>query len=69
MARRRRPQAQWVVDNQGERTAVILDIKAYGLLVEAFEQAEDVRAYNEAKAEGDEFIPLEETWPPRVPTA
>ena len=66
MAKNLRPQAQWIVNSNGERTAVILDIKVYELLVEAFEQAEDIRAYNEAKAEGDEFVPLEEAWPSRV---
>ena len=69
MARSRRPQAQWIVDSKGERTAVILDIKVYEMLVEAFEQAEDIRAYNEAKARGDEFIPFEEARPPRARTA
>ena len=69
MAKRRRAQAQWIVDDKGDRTAVILDIKVYETLVEAFEQAEDIRAYNEAKAAGDEFIPFEEARPPRVRTA
>jgi len=69
VAKSRRPRAQWVVDSQGERTAVILDIKVYEMLVEAFEQAEDIRAYNEAKAKGDEFIPFEAAWSPRLPTA
>jgi len=55
-----------VVDSQGERVAVILDIKVYETLVEAFEQAEDIRAYQEAKAKGDEFIPFDEARPPRA---
>jgi len=50
---------QFVVDEKGERTAVILPIREYDALVEAAQDLEDIRAADEARAEGGEPIPLE----------
>lgn len=49
---------RFVVDEQGKRTAVLLDIEAYEALLEALEELEAGRAYDEAKASGDEAIPF-----------
>jgi len=49
---------QYVVDQNGNRTAVLLDLKYYGELVAALEEIEAIRAYDEAKASGDEAIPF-----------
>ncbi len=51
---------QFVVDEEGKRTKVILDIEDYEKLLEAFEEAGDVRACDESKASGEESIPLEQ---------
>jgi hypothetical protein len=51
---------QFIVDEKGNRTAVILDIQSYEQLLEAAEELEDMRAFDEAEAEGGEYIPLEQ---------
>lgn len=47
---------QFVVDESGNRTAVLLDVKRYFELLEAQEELESIRAYDEAKSSGDEAI-------------
>jgi hypothetical protein len=49
---------QFVVDESGNRTAVLLDIRRYFELLEAQEELESIRAFDEAKASDDEAIPL-----------
>ncbi len=55
---------RYIVDQDGNRTAVILDIETYEHLLEEIEDAADVRAYDEAKAAlaagEDEVIPLDQ---------
>ena len=55
---------EYIIDESGERTRVILDLAEYRRLVEAAEELENIAAYDEAKAaiekEGDEAIPLEQ---------
>lgn len=52
--------ARFVTDEAGNRIGVILDIDRYEELVDALEELEDIRAFDEAKASGDEAIPFEE---------
>ncbi|MGB9179611.1 MAG: hypothetical protein WCB68_10245 [Pyrinomonadaceae bacterium] len=47
---------QFVVDESGNRTAVLIDIERYSELLEAQEELESIRVYDEAKASGDEAI-------------
>lgn len=47
---------QFVVDESGNRTAVLIGIERYSKLLEAHEELESIRAYDEAKASGDETI-------------
>jgi hypothetical protein len=54
------PKHRFVVDDSGERTAVILDIGEYQKLLEEAEELEAIRAYDAAKAAGDEAIPFEQ---------
>lgn len=49
---------QFVVDESGNRTAVLLDIERYFELLEAQEELESIRAFDEAKASGDDAIPF-----------
>ncbi len=51
---------QFVTDTEGNRTAVILDMETYRQLVEAQEELDDIRAYDAAKAAGDEVIPFDQ---------
>ena len=49
---------RFVVDESGSRTAVLLDIERYFELLEAQEELESIRAFDEAKASDDEAIPF-----------
>lgn len=49
---------RFVVDGSGKRTAVLLDIERYSELLKAQEELESIRAYDEAKASGDDAIPF-----------
>jgi hypothetical protein len=48
---------QFVTDERGTRLAVMLPAKEYDSLLEELEQAEDMIAYDQAKAAGGETIP------------
>ncbi|MBM4285913.1 MAG: hypothetical protein FJ128_11810 [Deltaproteobacteria bacterium] len=50
----------YVVDDQGNKVAVFLEISEYRRLLEAWEELESLRAYDAAKASGDEALPLEQ---------
>jgi PHD/YefM family antitoxin component YafN of YafNO toxin-antitoxin module len=56
--------AQYVVDENGKHISVILPIEEYERMIEALEDLEDVRLYDEAKAalqRGEsEVVPLEQ---------
>ena len=54
------PKHQFVVDDSGEKKAVILDIAEYQKLIEEAEELEAIRAYDAAKAAGDDAIPFEQ---------
>ena len=49
---------QFVVDESGKRTAVLLEITQYEKLLEAREELEEMRIYDEAKAADDTAIPF-----------
>lgn len=49
---------QFVVDESGKRTAVLLEIEHYFELLEAQEELESIRAFDAAKQSGDEAIPF-----------
>ena len=51
---------QFLVDERGNRTGVLLDIERYSELLEAQEELESIRAYDEAKASGDEAVPFDQ---------
>lgn len=49
---------QFVVDESGKRTAVLLEITQYEKLLAAREELEELRIYDEVKAVEDEAIPF-----------
>ena len=57
-------EARYIVDENGKRVSVILPVEEYERLKEELEELEDIRLYDEAKAEiereGSEIIPLEQ---------
>ena len=48
-------ETQFLTDETGNRTAVLLPIKKYNKLIEKLEDLEDVRLYDEAKSEDDGY--------------
>ena len=51
---------RFIVDENGQRVGVLLDIEDYRQLLEEVEELEAIRAYDAAKASGDEAVPLEQ---------
>jgi hypothetical protein len=51
---------QYVVDKNGDPVGVILDIGVYRKILEELEELAAIRAYDAAKASGDEAIPFEQ---------
>lgn len=51
---------EFLTNAKGERIKVVIDVAEYEKLIEDAEDREDVRAYDKAKASGDEAIPLEQ---------
>ena len=51
---------RYITHEKGERIEVVLDLEDYQELLNALEELEDIRAYNETVARGDEFVDFEE---------
>ncbi|HEY0079853.1 MAG TPA: hypothetical protein VGB73_14675 [Pyrinomonadaceae bacterium] len=47
---------RYLIDETGARIAVLLDLEYYQKLLEALKELESIRAYDEARASGDEAI-------------
>jgi hypothetical protein len=54
------PKERFIIDEKGQRIGVLLDIEDYQRLLEELEELEAIRAYDAAKASGDEVLPLEQ---------
>ena len=51
---------RFVVDENGNRVGVLLEIDDYTKLVEALEELESIRAYDSAKSSGDDVVPFDD---------
>jgi PHD/YefM family antitoxin component YafN of YafNO toxin-antitoxin module len=51
---------RYVVDDAGNRVAVLIDIEEYQKVLEALEELESINAYDEAKASNDEIISFDQ---------
>ena len=51
---------QYLVDAEGNRIKVVLDLADYQRLLEELEELESLRAYDAAKAAEEEVIPFEQ---------
>ncbi len=52
---------QDIVDSDGKRTAVLLDIATFKRLIEAEEELEDIRAYDAVKEKVDAELKADES--------
>ena len=51
---------RFVVDETGNRVAVLIDIDEYQKVLEALEELESINAFDEAKASNDEIISFDQ---------
>ena len=51
---------QYIIDENGQRVSVVLEIGVYQKLLEELEELESIRAYDQAKLQDDEAIPFEQ---------
>jgi len=51
---------RYLVDDDGNRVGVVLNIKDYHRLLQELEELDSIRAYDVAKASGDKAIPFEQ---------
>ena len=51
---------RFVIDEDGKRTAILLDIEEYNKLLEELEELESIRAFDAAKSSGEETIPFDQ---------
>jgi hypothetical protein len=56
----RKIKERYLVDDNGNRIGVVLNMKDYHHLLEQLEELESIRAYDAAKASGDEVVPFEQ---------
>ena len=49
---------RFLVDEQGKRVGVVLEMKAYRKVLSALEELESIRAYDAAKLSGDSVLPF-----------
>ncbi|MFM9951604.1 MAG: hypothetical protein ACKV1O_26965 [Saprospiraceae bacterium] len=50
---------QYITDTDGKKLSVILPLEDYVQLIEALEDLEDIRLYDEAKADKTSSVPIE----------
>jgi hypothetical protein len=51
---------RYMIDDQGNRVGVVLDMADYQKLLDELEELESLRAYDRAKASGDQAIPFDQ---------
>lgn len=51
---------RYLVDDNGNRIGVVLNIKDYHCLLQELEELDSICAYDAAKASGDEVVPFEQ---------
>jgi PHD/YefM family antitoxin component YafN of YafNO toxin-antitoxin module len=51
---------QYLVDEAGNRNAVVLPLAAWQQIKEELEELDDIRAYDEAKAQPSEPVPFKQ---------
>jgi hypothetical protein len=51
---------QFITDAKGKRTGVVFSMEDYEKILEELEELECIRAYDAAKAAGDEVIPFDQ---------
>lgn len=50
---------QYIIDENKNKTSVVLPIQEWNEIISAMEELEDIQAYDNAKAKNDEIMPFE----------
>ncbi len=50
---------EFIIDEKGNKKAVVIPIEAWEKILEHLEEAEDIKAYDKAKKDSSEFIPFD----------
>ncbi len=53
---------QYITDQSGEKISVVIPIQEFNNLLEELEDLEDVRLYDEAKADNETSVPIDEAF-------
>ena len=53
---------QFLTDTKGKKKAIVLPIKMYEKLLDKLDELEDIRLYNEAKKNEENYIPIDEVF-------
>lgn len=51
---------EYLVDEKGKKKSVVIPVSEWEQVLEALEELEDIRAYDEAKSQPSEPIPFEQ---------
>ena len=51
---------QYLVDENQQRRAVVVPVEEWARIVEELEELDDIRAYDQAKAEPQDAVPFEQ---------
>lgn len=51
---------RYLIDDEGRKISVVLDISDYRRILEELEELDEIRAYDRAKASSDETIPFDQ---------
>ena len=51
---------KFIVDSKGKKIGVIIDVAEYKEMLKAQEELESIKAYDKAKASGEEAVPFEQ---------
>jgi hypothetical protein len=54
------PTEKFVTNTKGRRVGVIVGVREYRKILRDLEELESIKAYDQAKASGDDFKPLEQ---------
>lgn len=53
---------QFITDDKGNKLSVVLPMSIYNEMVAQLEELEDIRAYDKAKSNSEDTVPLEEAF-------
>ena len=53
---------QYLTDVRGKKKAVVIPIKMYEKMIDKLDELEDIRLYNEAKKNEENYIPIDEVF-------